>query len=245
MSLRGTLDVMTATLQRATSVPMTASCLVNRAEMLALVEQARGSVPLEVREAALLLAQRDDILGDGRREAELVVAEAERRAADLVDGSAIVAAARQRADEIVQAATATAQRLMRDADEYCDRRLAGLEAELERALTQVRGGRLRLADRANGAGRDILDMIDVTDGGSAGAAGEATPRGAAAARHASARSAGHGARPERRVVDLTAAEAAAETRAQEAERVEQSARTAGHATAQQGASELGQGGDLQ
>ena len=254
MSLRGTLDVMTATVQRATSVPMTASCLVNRAEMLALVAQARAGVPLEIREAALLLAQRDDILGDGRREADLVVSEAERRAADLVDGSAIVTAARRRADEIVQAATAEAQRLMREADDYCDRRLAALEAELDRALTQVRGGRRRLADRANATGADILalidsDMIDVTEGGKAGAGS----RVSAAARHASARGPGRGARPERRVVDLTAAEAAAEAAEQaaagQAERagrgVGSAARTAGPATAPQGWSELGRGGDLQ
>jgi len=245
MSLRGTLDVMTATVQRATSVPMTASCLVNRAEMLALVDQARAGVPLEIREAALLLAQRDDILGDGRREADLVVAEAERRAADLVDGSAIVTAARGRADEIVQAATAEAQRLMRDADDYCDRRLAALEAELDRALTQVRGGRRRLADRANATGADILDMIDVTEGGDAGAGS----RVSAGARHASARGAGRGARPERRVVDLTAAEAAEQaaeqTAAGEAERAGQGVRSAEPATTAQGWSELGRGEDLQ
>ena len=248
MSLRGTLDVMTATVQRATSVPMTASCLVNRAEMLALVDQARAGVPLELREAALLLAQRDDILGDGRREADLVVAEAERRAADLVDGSALVAAARKRADDIVHAATAEAQRLMRDADDYCDRRLAALEAELDRALTQVRGGRRRLADRANATGADILDMIDVTDGADGGDAG-AGSRVPAAARHASARGAGRGTRPERRVVDLTAAEAADQAADQaaagEAEWAGQGLRSAEPATAPQGSSELGRGGDLQ
>lgn len=138
---------MAAALQRATSVPMSASCVVNRAELLALVEQARAELPPEVEEAGTVLARHDEILDEARAEAERIVADARVRADSLVEEQAVVVRARLRAADVVQAASVEATRLMRDADDYCDRRLAALEIELERALGQVRRGRQRLVER--------------------------------------------------------------------------------------------------
>ena len=147
MSVQGSLDVMAATLQRATSVPMSASCVVNRGELLALVEQARGGLPPEVDEASAVLARHDEIVAEAQQQADQIVAAARRKADDLVEGEAIVTRARLRAADVVEAASVEATRLMRDADDYCDRRLAALEIELERALAQISRGRQRLNER--------------------------------------------------------------------------------------------------
>jgi cell division septum initiation protein DivIVA len=147
MSVQGSLDVLAAALQRATSVPMSASCVVNRAELLALVEQARAELPPEVEEAGTVLARHDEIVAEARTEAARIVAEARVKADSLVEAEAVVTRSRLRAADVVQAASVEATRLMRDADDYCDRRLAALEIELERALGQVSRGRQRLVER--------------------------------------------------------------------------------------------------
>jgi cell division septum initiation protein DivIVA len=149
VSLRRTLDVMGATLERASSFPLSASCMVNRAEMLSLVERARAELPVELDEAAALLVAHQDVNARAERDAEQLLARAQARADELLDDSALVATARGRSEQILHAARSEAARLLREADEYCDGRLAQFENDLERAMAQVRRGRDRLRERSN------------------------------------------------------------------------------------------------
>jgi hypothetical protein len=149
VSLRRTLDVMGATLERASSFPLSASCMVNRAEMLSLVERARAELPVELDEAAALLVAHQDVIARAERDAEQLLARAQARADEMIEDSALVATARGRSEQILHAARSEAARLLREADEYCDGRLALFENDLERAMAQVRRGRDRLRERSN------------------------------------------------------------------------------------------------
>jgi cell division septum initiation protein DivIVA len=154
MSLRRTLDVIGAMVERASSVPLSASCMVNRAEMLSLVERARSELPVELDEAAALLVAHQDVIARAEMEAQQVVDQARDEAEVLVEDSALVATARARSEQILDAARAEAARLLREADEYCDHRLAAFEDDLDRAMAQVRRGRKRLRERSD------LDSMD-------------------------------------------------------------------------------------
>ena len=156
MSLRRTLDVMGATVERASSFPLSASCLVNRAELLSLVERARAELPVELDEAAALLVAHQDVNNRAEDEAEHLLAAARARADEMVTDSALVATARGRSEQILDAARTEAARLLREADEYCDRRLALFENDLERAMAQVKRGRDRLRERSDLASLDTL-----------------------------------------------------------------------------------------
>jgi len=149
-------------------------------------------------------------VAQAQQHAEQIVAAARRRAEELIAAETVVIRSRLRAADLVEAATVEASRLMRDADDYCDRRLAALEVEMERALAQIRRGRLRLQERrddaaclvaAEVAGATALDLDAETGAQHSGV------RSPAAARHASAgeRAARDGADPGR-VLDLTALE---------------------------------------
>jgi hypothetical protein len=148
VTLRRTLDLLAARIERASSVPLSASCLVNRAELLSLVERARAELSDEVGEASHVIAHRDDLLDGAQREALELVEGARRQAGELVSGHVIVSQAQARVDQMLDAARAEAARLLRDADEYCDRKLARFEDDLWGALGQVRRGRHRLQDRS-------------------------------------------------------------------------------------------------
>ena len=149
MSLRRTLDVLGSTVERATSVPLSASCMVNRAEMLSLVERARAELPVELDEAAALLVAHQEVIARAEREAEQILDQARHRADAMVEVSVLVATARGRSEQILDAARSEAARLLRQADEYCDGRLAEFENDLERAMAQVRRGRDRLRERSD------------------------------------------------------------------------------------------------
>ena len=150
--LTGILDALTTAVSTARAMPMSSSVLVNRAELLDLVDQARDALPTQLGRADELLAAAGSARAEAQLEAEGVIVRAQERASELVDSEAVVAAARDRAAEIVRAAQVTAEGLGRDADDYCDRRLADFEIDLGKLISQVQGGRARLAGRLGGPG---------------------------------------------------------------------------------------------
>ncbi len=133
--------------QQARAMPMSSSVLVSKAELLELVEQAREALPDQLGRADELLAGADHVLAQARTQAERIVAAARERAAELVSTEKVVLAANLRAEEIVAEAEATSQLLRREADDYCDRRLADFEIDLGRVVAQVQAGRAKLAGR--------------------------------------------------------------------------------------------------
>ncbi|MBT0769780.1 hypothetical protein KIH74_12660 [Kineosporia sp. J2-2] len=139
---------MGAMVERASSVPLSASCMVNRAEMLALVERARAELPVELDQAAELLVAHQEVISRAESEAEELLAQAQADAEQMITESALVASAEARSEQILDAARAEAARLLRECDLYCDNRLGALEETLNRSLGQVRRGRDRLRERS-------------------------------------------------------------------------------------------------
>ena len=136
------LDELDQLITSARSMPMSASAIVNRDDALALIDSARHSVPTAVRRAEEIVADADDVLAQGREESERIVLHAQEEAERLA-----ASMAHERADEIVAAAEERAAELRRGADDYSDRCLAGIEAELAKISEQVRAGRDVLAAR--------------------------------------------------------------------------------------------------
>ncbi|ADG75187.1 conserved hypothetical protein [Cellulomonas flavigena DSM 20109] len=143
----GVLDALEDAVTQARAMPMSSSVLVNRAEILELVDQVREALPAQLLRADEVLADADAARAAAQAEAEAVLARARARAAELVEQEHVVAEARARAAEIVAEAQATAESLRRDADDYCDRRLADFEIDLGKVLSQVQAGRAKLAGR--------------------------------------------------------------------------------------------------
>lgn len=145
--LTGILEALEELVAQARAMPMSSSVMVNRTEALDLLTQAREVLPVELTAADEVLAGADQVLAEARARAEQVVAEAQERAATLVSRERVVAQAEERAAQIVAEAERTAEELRREADDYCDRRLADFEIDLGRLLAQVQAGRAKLAER--------------------------------------------------------------------------------------------------
>src|SRR4051794_39237257 len=78
------IDEIIAMVEGARSVPMSRNCIVDRAEMIGLLDQVRSELPSEMRRASALLDERDKILDAGKREAERIILEGEQEHARLV-----------------------------------------------------------------------------------------------------------------------------------------------------------------
>lgn len=146
-ALLGLLDDLRTLVETARAMPMSASVLLNKAEVLDLVAAAREAVPDQVAAADRVVAEAEAVLSGARAESAQVLAAARAEAAELVAEHPITAAAHERAADIVAAAEEKAARLEADADAYCDSRLAQFETDLQAVAKQVEAGRARLAAR--------------------------------------------------------------------------------------------------
>lgn len=142
--------------EEARSVPLSASCVVHRTELLDILDEARNLLPQDFSSAQHLLATRDSIIEEGRHSAEQLVSMAREEVARMVEQTSIVQAARDESQKILDDARATAESERQEVENYIDSRLATLEVILSKTMDAVSRGRERLA----GAGdNDVLSQL--------------------------------------------------------------------------------------
>jgi cell division septum initiation protein DivIVA len=150
------LNAAITMVEEARSVPLSASCVVHRAELLEVLDEARIALPQDFAQAQDLLATREAIIEEGRAGAEQLVAMAREEVARMVEQTSIVHAARDESQRILDEARATAERERTEVENYIDSRLATLEVILSKTMDAVSRGRERLA----GAGdNDVLSQL--------------------------------------------------------------------------------------
>lgn len=135
------IDDIIALVEGARAMPMSRNCIVDRGELIAILDQLRGELPGEMRRASALLDERDKILDAGRREADRIVAEAEAEHARLVSVNEITVSSEHEAARLVADARAESQRLRDEVDDYVDTALANFEQFLTRSLASIERGR--------------------------------------------------------------------------------------------------------
>ena len=143
--------------EEARGVPLSASCVVHRGEMLELLEDARAVLPSDLAAAEDDLAQRDQIIEEGRASAEAMIATAREDVARMVEQTSIVQAARDEAKRILDDARDIAEEERQEVEAYIDGRLATLEVILNKTMEAVARGRERL-EGAND--KDVLSQLN-------------------------------------------------------------------------------------
>jgi len=138
------LERVRSQVESARPMPLSASVLVNREELLEYLEEAIARLPEELRRARWLLKEREEFLAKARREADEIVDAARARAERLVQRTEIVRQAESTARRIVDEAEAQARSLQHESEDYVDRKLAQFEVILDRVLQEISRGRERL-----------------------------------------------------------------------------------------------------
>jgi len=147
MDVHDRLNQLTATVRSAKTMPMSASCLVNRAEMLDILERLHDELPADLDQADAVLSEREAVLAAGREQVERILEDARREREQLIEQTDVLVAARARAATVALESRAESTRLLADADDYVDRKLAEFEVLLGQLASQVNNGRLRLTAR--------------------------------------------------------------------------------------------------
>jgi hypothetical protein len=178
MDVQDRLNELTAMVRSAKAMPMSGSCLVNRAEMLEILERMRKTLPANLHNAQVLLTDREAVLADARQQGQAILQAAHNERDQLIEQSDVLVAARARAAAVTTQAHAESARLLAEADGYVDGKLAHFEVVLGQLASQVSNGRQRLATRAEA---DLGDPCQAHEERAAGRAGldDDLPLGAA------------------------------------------------------------------
>jgi len=138
------LEHLRELVETARSMPLSNSAIVNRDEVLELLDETVERLPEELRQARWLLKEREEFLKKVQAEADDILAAARLRAERMVQRTEIVREAQITARRTMQEARDEASRLRNEAEDYCDQRLAAFEIVLERTMKTVRAGRAKL-----------------------------------------------------------------------------------------------------
>lgn len=151
------LNTAIAMIEEARGVPLSASCVVHRGEMLEILQSARDFLPVDFLSAEAILQDRDRIIDEGRNSAEAMIATTREDVSRMIEQTSIVQAARDEAQRILDDARAIAEDERREVEAFIDARLATLEVILNKTLDAVARGRERL----EGAGdNDVLSQLN-------------------------------------------------------------------------------------
>ncbi|MEW2136003.1 ATP synthase F0 subunit B [Streptomyces sp. NPDC005409] len=150
MDVQKKLDEIVAAVGGARSMPMSASCVINRAELLAQLEEVRQALPGSLAQAQELIGGREQMVEEARREAERIIESAHNQRGSLISDTEIARRSQAEADRILDEARREAAEIRAEADDYVDSKLANFEVVLTKTIGSVDRGREKLLGRGPG-----------------------------------------------------------------------------------------------
>ncbi|MEU2597663.1 hypothetical protein [Streptomyces hirsutus] len=144
MDVQKKLDEIVDLVSGARSMPMSASCVVNRADLLSMLEEVRAALPDSLAQAQELIGGREQMVEQARQEAERIIEGAHAERGSLISGTEVARRSQSEADRILGEARKEAEEVRAEADDYVDSKLANFEVVLTKTLGSVGRGREKL-----------------------------------------------------------------------------------------------------
>lgn len=149
----------------ARSMPMSASAVVNRAEILEMIDELEAAIDDTLSHATTVVGDRDAVVASGQAEAQEILRQARAEQDRLVSDTDVYKLAQERGVEIVAQAEREAAETRTELDQYVESHLANFELTLEKTLQTVQRGRARISGgHASGLADDSdVDQMSLPD----------------------------------------------------------------------------------
>lgn len=142
MTVEELLDQIDDMLDKAWSFPLSGGkCLMEADRLRNIVDDIRGNMPSEIRQAKAIVADRSDIVATAKREGEEIIRAAEERARRMVAQEEVVRQAQQKANEILTQAQQKSREMRKGASDFSEDLLRRTEEVLAQRLAEVRQAR--------------------------------------------------------------------------------------------------------
>ena len=116
--------------------------MVDRDEILDLLDELRAQLPVELRRAKELLSAREKFVEDAKRDVDRMMRQAELEAKSKVSESEVMAAAKERSRQIIAHAEDRTRQMYQVCNEYTEDALARAEEAMQMALDEVKQSRV-------------------------------------------------------------------------------------------------------
>ena len=133
-------------IENARAMPLSASSMVNKEELLDMIDEAMRRLPDDLRNARWLLKEREEFLAKVTREGDEILELARSRAERLVQRTEVVRTAEQTARRLVETAREESRRMRLETEDYCDQKLKNFESTLGQARDVIATGRRKLQE---------------------------------------------------------------------------------------------------
>jgi len=137
-------------IENARAMPLSASSMVNKEELLEMIDEAMRRLPDDLRNARWLLKEREEFLAKVTREGDEILELARSRAERLVQRTEVVRTAEQKARQLVETAREDSRRMRLETEDYCDQKLKNFESTLGQAKDVITAGRRKLQETGTG-----------------------------------------------------------------------------------------------
>lgn len=137
MDIASRLQQLEELVAEAKSMPLSTSVLINREEVLELIQEMRATMPEEIKQARWVVKDREQLLTKARKDSEGIVQQALEEQKRLVAQEEVVRASTREAERILEEAREQSRQMRLEAEDYIDQKLAAFEATLTRTLEQI------------------------------------------------------------------------------------------------------------
>ena len=151
-SLEDYIEMLEDIITKAMRVPFGKKSFVDVGELDEIVTNMRMALPTEVQQARRVVADKNRIIGDAKREAEEIVRKAEQRRQELLEQSDLMKEARRLATEIVGRAQSRSDEIHTATNTFADNTLGMVESLMAKELNDLRLVRKNIQAAAAGKG---------------------------------------------------------------------------------------------
>lgn len=149
MNTEQLLEELETLVETSNRIPMTTKRMVEEDEMMRIIDSIQESLPLELEESRRIVAEKDAVLADAKKQAEELIAQAKEYISKLTAESEIVKAAQEQANEIIANASKSSEELRNSSVQYGADVLKYVESNLEKTLESIRQNRESLRQSAH------------------------------------------------------------------------------------------------
>jgi cell division septum initiation protein DivIVA len=162
-------------------MPLVNQIILKEADLLAIIEQMRSSIPGEIKQARRIIQEKDRLLAQAQSDASMMLARSKEETERVMTREGLLKVAEERSQDMLRRATDQAQGIVRraethteqmqiEADSYASETLRNLrehllnvEMEIERTVMSIERGLDSLDGRPDDETPDNLSALDEED----------------------------------------------------------------------------------
>jgi len=138
------IEVLEDYIEKGVSIPLSGKCLVDKEEILEVIQEIRLKLPDDLKQAKWVKEERQRILLEAQKEADNIIKSAEDKIISMIDEHEITKKAYEQANEIIANAQKNAREIRIGTKEYADEVLENLENIIQNTINVIRENRQEL-----------------------------------------------------------------------------------------------------